>query len=421
MLAGICLMERIVSLFGIVLFLLLAWGLSESRRAFPWRTVLAGLGLQVLLALFILRSQTGAELFGFLDSVFSGLLSYAQAGTRMVFGPMADAKVLEGGLGQGNGFIFAITVTGTIVLVSALSSLLYHYGILQLVVRGVAAVMQRVMRLSGSESLASAANIFMGQTEAPLVIKPYLLTMTRSELMSVMVGGMATIAGGVLAAYVAMGISAGHLLTASVMSAPAALLMAKILLPEREESATAAGASAEIKRETTNGLEAVCNGASDGIKLSINIMAMLIAFVALVALANGMLAHGLSWVGVQQAQPLQWVLGYVNAPFAWLMGVPAEECLKVGAILGERVVLNEFIGYLSLSQAAGSLDPRTVMITTFALCGFANFSSIAIQIGGIGALVPERKADLARLGLKSMLGGLLACYTTACIAGLVAG
>ncbi len=414
-------MERFVSLIGIVCFLLLAWGLSENRRGFPWRTVLTGLGLQVALALFILRTQMGADLFGFLDAVFSGLLSYAQAGTRMVFGPMADAKVLEGGLGQGNGFIFAITVTGTIVLVSALSSMLYHYGILQVVVRGVAAVMQRVMRLSGSESLASAANIFMGQTEAPLVIKPYLVTMTRSELMAVMVGGMATIAGGVLAAYVAMGISAGHLLTASVMSAPAALLMAKILLPEREESATAAGASAEIKRETTNGLEAVCNGASDGIKLSINIMAMLIAFVALVALVNGVLAHALSWVGVQQAQPLQWVLGYVNAPFAWLMGVPTDECLKVGSILGERMVLNEFIGYLSLSQAAASLDSRTVMIATFALCGFANFSSIAIQIGGIGALVPERRADLARLGLKSMLGGLLACYTTACIAGLVAG
>lgn len=414
-------MERFVSLLGIVCFLSLAWALSEHRRGFPWRTVLAGLALQVVLAVFIMRTQAGADLFGFLDSMFSSLLAYAQAGTSMVFGPMADAKVLESGLGQGNGFIFAITVTGTIVLVSALSSLLYHYGILQMVVRGVALVMQRIMRLSGSESLASAANIFMGQTEAPLVIKPYLLTMTRSELMSVMVGGMATIAGGVLAAYVAMGISAGHLLTASVMSAPAALLMAKILLPEREESATAAGATAEIKRETSNGLEAVCNGASDGIKLSINIMAMLIAFVALVALVNGMLAQALSWAGIQQAQPLQWALGYVNAPFAWLMGVPADECLKVGSILGERVVLNEFIGYLSLSQATGSLDPRTVMITTFALCGFANFSSIAIQIGGIGALVPERKADLARLGLKSMLGGLLACYMTASIAALVAG
>lgn len=414
-------MERYVSLLGIACFVALAWCLSENRRRFPWRTVLTGLALQVLLALFILRTQAGAGLFGFLDRMFSSLLSYAKDGTSMVFGPMADAKVLESGLGQGNGFIFAITVTGTIILVSALSSALYHYGILQLVVRGVAVIMQRVMRLSGSESLASAANIFMGQTEAPLVIKPYLLTMTRSELMAVMVGGMATIAGGVLAAYVAMGISAGHLLTASVMSAPAALLMAKILLPETEQSITAAGASAEIERETTNGLEAVCNGASDGIKLSINIMAMLIAFVAIVALANGMLSHVLCWVGIQQAQPLQWVLGYVNAPFAWLMGVPADQCLKVGAILGERVVLNEFIGYLTLSQATGSLDPRTIMITTFALCGFANFSSIAIQIGGIGALVPERRADLAKLGLKSMLGGLLACYMTACIAGLVAG
>jgi concentrative nucleoside transporter, CNT family len=412
-------MERLVSVFGIACFIALAWCLSSNRSRFPWRTVITGLALQVLLALFILRTQTGADLFGFLDLMFSSLLDYAKAGTSMVFGPMANATVLESGLGKGNGFIFAITVTGTIILVSALSSALYHYGILQLVVRGVAAVMQRVMGLSGSESLAAAANIFMGQTEAPLVIKPYLLTMTRSELMAVMVGGMATIAGGVLAAYVAMDISAGHLLTASVMSAPAALLMSKVLMPETESSSTAAGASAEIKRETSNGLEAICNGASDGIKLSINIMAMLIAFVAIVALVNGLLANALSWVGVSQAQPLQWALGYLNAPFAWLMGVPTDECLRVGAILGERVVLNEFMGYLSLSQAAGELDPRTTMITTFALCGFANFSSIAIQIGGIGALVPERRADLAQLGLKSMIGGLLACYTTAAIAALV--
>lgn len=412
-------MERLISLFGLLCFLFLAWCLSENRRGFPWRTVIAGMLLQVGLGLFVLRTQAGAALFGFLDRVFSSLLAYAQDGTSMVFGPLANQKLLEGGWGPGNGFVFAVTITGTIVLVSALSSLLYHYGILQLVVRGVAVVMQRVMRLSGSESLAAAANIFMGQTEAPLVIKPYLVSMTRSELMAVMVGGMATIAGGVLAAYVAMGISAGHLLTASVMSAPAALLMAKILLPETEQSITAAGAAAKIERETTNGLEALCNGAADGIKLSINIMAMLIAFVAVVALANGLLSQLLSVAGVQQAQPLQWLLGYVNAPFAWLMGVPSAQCLQIGAILGERIVLNEFIGYLSLSKAVGVLDARTTMITTFALCGFANFSSIAIQIGGIGALVPERRADLAKLGFKAMLGGLLACYCTAAVAALV--
>ena len=259
----------------------------------------------------------------------------------------------------------------------------------------------------------------MGQTEAPLVVRPYLARMTRSELMCLMVGGMATIAGGVLAAYVSFGISAGHLLTASVMSAPAAMMMAKILIPETEESETAHGAHKPIERETTNGIDALCHGASDGMKLAINVIAMLIAFVAVVALANYLLSLGLRLCGQNVPQPLQLVLGWLNAPCAWLMGVPWQDCGKVGALLGERVVLNEFLAYLHLSQQTGDISPRSAEIATYALCGFANIGSIAIQIGGIGALVPQRRAELAKIGLKSMVGGLLACYCTACVAGLL--
>jgi concentrative nucleoside transporter, CNT family len=336
-----------------------------------------------------------------------------------VFGPLAKVGLLNEKLGPGNGFIFFVTVSATIILVSALSSFLYHYGILQRVVRAAAWVMQRLMGVSGSESLAAAANIFMGQTEAPLVIKPYLVGMTASELMALMVGGMATIAGGVLAAYVGFGISAGHLLTASVMSAPAALMVAKILLPETETSETAAGAPAKVPRETYNGIEALCRGAGDGAMLAINVMAMLIAFVAVVALANLLLGWGQSLAGIQQPVKLETLFGWLNAPFAWLMGVPAKDCVIVGQVLGERIVLNEFVGYLTLSTHLDKLDPRSVTLTTYALCGFANFASVAIQIGGIGALAPERRKDLARLGLRAMLGGLIACYLTATVVGIL--
>ncbi len=410
---------RMIPLLGLVVFVAIAWLLSENRRAFPWRTVIMGLGMQMTIAVLLLKTQLGADIFGGIDSAFQTLLGFANEGSAMVFGPLANKALLTEKLGTGNGFIFAVTVTGTIVLVSALSSFLYHYGILQAIVRVVAWGMQRLMGTSGSESLAAAANIFMGQTEAPLVIKPYLQKMTRSEIMALMVGGMATIAGGVLAAYVSFGISAGHLLTASVMSAPAALMMAKILLPEKEQSETAAGAHAKIECETVNGIDALCAGASDGIKLAINVMAMLIAFVAVVAMANHLLSVLLGLCGIAEAKPMQLLLGWLNAPFAWLMGVPWSDCKGVGAILGERIVLNEFIGYLSLSKT--TLDPRSAMITTYALCGFANLSSIAIQIGGIGALAPERRGDLARLGFKAMIGGLLACYCTAAVAGLLVG
>jgi CNT family concentrative nucleoside transporter len=414
-------MERFAGIIGLGVFIFLAWALSLDRRRFPWRVVVSGLCIQSLVGWLILGTGAGRLSFDAIKRVFERLLGFAREGVSFVFGPLADEALLSEKFGAGNSFIFVVTVTGTIVLVSALSSLLYHYGILQMVVRAVAWVMRKIMGTSGSESLAAAANIFMGQTEAPLVIKPYLSGMTRSEIMALMTGGMATIAGGVLAAYVAMDIDAGHLLTASVMSAPAALMMAKILLPETEKSQTASGANAGIERASVNGLDALCTGAGEGMKLAINVMAMLIAFVAVVALMNYLLSLPLRLIGQHDPKPLQTLLGWVNAPFALLMGVPWADCKEIGAVLGERIVLNEFMGYLSLGNLhkAREVDPRSFSIATYALCGFANFSSIAIQIGGIGALAPERRGDLARLGLLSMVGGLLACYCTACIAGLI--
>ena len=285
--------------------------------------------------------------------------------------------------------------------------------------------MRKAMRTSGSETLSAAANIFMGQTEAPLFIKPYIPKMTRSELLCMMTGGMATIAGGVAAVYAKMGMDAnhadmpGHLLTASVLSAPAALLISKVMLPETEQSETAGNATATVPRSTTNSIDALCRGAGDGMTLAINVIAMLIAFIAVVALANYLISLALGGVGVHTDKPLQILFGWVNAPFAWLMGVPAHDCVAVGNILGERIVLNEFIGYLDLTGPTTHIDNRSFILTTYALCGFANFASIAIQVGGIGSLAPERRGDMAKLGLRAMIGGILASYMTATIAGIL--
>jgi len=415
-------LDRFTSLLGLASFIGIAWLLSQNRKQFPVRTVVSGVLLQFALAVIILKTDAGAAFFKLANDAVAQLLSYADEGSRFVFGALGDEKLLAEKLGPGRGFIFFVTVTGTIILVSALSSLLYHYGILQQIVRGIAWVMQRLMRTSGSESLAAAANIFMGQTEAPLVIKPYLKHVTRSELFALMVPGMASIAGGVLAAYVAFGVSAGHLVTASFMSAPAALLIAKIMLPETEKSETASGAHAELEKPSRNGIDAICLGASEGMTLALNVMAMLIAFVAVVALANGMLAGAQGWFGIASPVKLETVFGWLNAPCAWLIGVPWADCQKVGEVLGTRIVLNEFVGYLSLAdmQRTGALaDPRSFTLATYALCGFANFSSIAIQIGGIGALAPERRGELAALGLRAMIGGLLACYMTATVVGIL--
>ena len=417
---------RLLSCVGVVAFVALAWAISLNRKAFPWRTVTWGIGLQFVLGLLILKTSWGAALFRLTGSAIQQLIRFSNEGCKFVFGPLADDAAMAAAFPR-NPMIFAVLVTGTIIIVSALSSLFYHWGLLQRVVHGIAWVMRRVLRTSGSETLSAAANIFMGQTEAPLLVKPYLPRMTRSELLCVMVGGMATIAGGVGAVYAKLGADAGHanmaghLLTASVLNAPAALLIAKVLLPETEESETRSGVLKDPPRATVNSVDALCRGTGDGMTLAINVLAMLIGFVAVVALANYLLSVPQTLVGISDPVTLQKFFGWINAPFAWLMGVPAKDCVAVGQILGERIVLNEFIGYLSLTNPQTVLEPRSYDITTYALCGFANFSSIAIQVGGIGSLAPERRPDMARLGVRAMVGGVLATYLTASIAGILMG
>jgi len=373
------------SLLGWAAMLLLAWGISYNRKAFPWRTVLWGLALQFTLALLILHTRGGREIFVFAGKAIQKLIEFSTYGTQFVFGPLADQTATGRVFGADHAVVFAILVTGTVVLVAALSSLFYHWGILQRVVRAAAWVMQRVMGTSGSETLSAAANIFMGQTEAPLVIRPYVARMTRSEIMTIMVCGMAHIAGGVAAVYASMGMhagyedTAGHLLTASVLNCPAALLIAKIMLPETEKSETAGTSPATVPRTTANSIDAICRGAGDGFYLSLNICAMLIAFIAIISLANYVFAFAQTHCGVPLPVTLQDVLGWINAPFAWLMGVPAQDCLSVGQILGERIVLNEFVGYLA----------------------------------------PERRSEMANVGFRAMIGGLLAAYMTASLAGFL--
>ena len=408
-----------MSLLGLAAFITLAWGLSVRRQQFPWRTVLAGLGLQALIALIMIRPSAFSEwVYEQANTAAANLIYFAKQGTQLIFGPLAKQEALQPVFGNNDAMVLAITICGTIILVAVISSLFYHLGLLQRIVRAIAWVMQRVMRTSGSESLCTSANVFMGQTEAPLVIQPYLKGMTKSELMTMMVGGMATIAGGVFAVYAGMGVEAGHLLTASLMAAPTALYMAKILLPETQQSETADGADQEVQAETTNALDAMCQGASDGMKLTLNVLAMLIGFTAAIALLNYLIVLPQNWIGVNAPITFDQILGWLNAPFAWLMGVPWADCDAIGQALGKRMVFTEFIGYMEITSLKETLDPRSFTLATFAICGFANFASIAIQIGGIGSLAPERRADLASLGLRAMAGGILVGYTNACIAGL---
>jgi len=416
-----------VSLLGWFTMILFAWVISYNRKLFPWRTVIWGVGLQFTLALLILKTPWGRMFFEFAGRVIQHLTAFANAGTKFVFGPLADATLLTKSFGADNSVIFAVLIMGTIIIVAAISALLYHWGILQKVVHAAAWVMRRIMRTSGSETLSACANIFMGQTEAPLMIRPYVPRMTRSEIMTIMVCGMAHIAGGVAAVYATFGMNAGypntagHLLTASVLNCPAALLIAKILLPETQQSETAASMPATVPRTTANSIDAICRGAGDGFNLALNVTAMLIAFIAMIALANYLVTWPQIHLGSHNPATLQNIFGWVNAPFAWLMGVPWQDCTKIGQILGERVVLNEFVGYLDLTMNVKqlALDPRSFTIATYALCGFANFSSIAIQVGGIGSLAPERRSEMAKIGFRAMIGGLLAAYMTASLAGFL--
>jgi CNT family concentrative nucleoside transporter len=418
---------RLISFLGWFTMIAAAWAISYNRKLFPWRTVIWGLGLQFTLAVLILKTPWGGDLFEFAQKIVLKLIEFSTEGTKFVFGPLADQGLMGTKFGPDHSLVFAIVVMGTIIIVACISSLLYHWGVLQKVVHAIAWCMRKIMGTSGSETLSACANIFMGQTEAPLMIRPYVPRMTHSEIMTIMVCGMAHIAGGVAAVYAAMGIqagypnTAGHLLTASVLNCPAALMIAKVLLPETQQSETAASMPATVPRTTANSIDAICRGASDGFQLALNVIAMLIAFIAMIALANFVFTYPQRHLGITNPATLQTVFGWINAPFAWLMGVPVKDIFAVGQILGERVVLNEFVGYLDLTAHAKdmALDPRSFTIATYALCGFANFSSIAIQVGGIGSLAPERRSEMARVGLRAMVGGLLAAYMTASLAGLL--
>lgn len=404
-------MDRLISLLGLFVMLGVAYTLSEKKKAIQWRTIISGVLLQIVFGLFILKTDLGRNLFDTIGRGFNAILGYTGEGAKFLFGGLAVPS-------DNLGFIFATMVLPTIIFMSSLMSVLYHIGIMQKVVEVVARVMMKVMKTSGAESLAAAANIFVGQTEAPLVIKPFVNKMTKSEIMCLMTGGMATVAGGVLAAYVGFGIDAGHLLAASVMSAPAALVCAKLMVPELEESVTAGVVKIDLPKVSANVVDAAATGASDGMKLAVNVGAMLLAFIALIAMLNGILGGIGSLLGFPGLS-FELIMGYVNAPVAWIIGVPWEDCLKVGSILGKKLVLNEFVGYLDLIAAKGQISERATVLTTYALCGFSNFSSIAIQIGGIGTMAPEKRPMLASYGIKAMIGGTLACYMTACIAGLL--
>ena len=405
-------------LVGLIIIMAVAYAFSTNRRAIDGRTVAWGLTLQVVFALLVLKTAIGQAVFQRLGAAINRLLDFAFVGSSFVFGPLGDKEVwprimttVLGAEGARYGVVFAFQVLPTIIFIAALFAILYYFGIMQVVVRLFALMMRRVMRASGAESLNVAASIFMGQTEAPLTIRPFLPRMTESELMTVMTSGMAHISGGIMAAYILFGIEAQHLLTAVIMTAPGTLMMAKIFVPETEQPDTMGTVKLNVERTDVNVIDAAGRGTSEGLALALNVGAMLISFLALVALVNAML--GLAGLSLQQ------IFGWVFAPIAWSMGVPWRDAPTIGNLLGTRMALNEFVAYSQLGPLKASLDPRSFTIATFALCGFANFSSIGIQIGGIGALAPNRRHDLARLGLRAMLAGTLANFVTATIAGFL--
>jgi CNT family concentrative nucleoside transporter len=425
-------MQHFTGLVGLAVLLAAAFALSSDRGAIRWRIVVGGVLMQAVLALLVLRVPLAADFFQAIAAAATRVLSFADAGAAYLLG---DALYTQKALG----FIFAFHVLPSIIFFASFMSVLYHAGIMQQVVRAMAYLMNRVMGVSGAESLAMAANVFVGQTEAPLVVRPYVEQMTRSELMTLMVGGFATIAGGVFAAYVAMlggedavarVTFAKHLITASVMSAPAAFVMAKIMLPETERSQTAGVVAARFERTTVNVLDAATRGATDGLRLAANVGAMLLALIALIAGIDYVLGWIGSWGWLQPALAsagietlnLKSILGLIFAPLAWTMGVPGEDVRVFGSLLGEKLVFTEFIAYGSLAEVMQSATPmayRSELIATYALCGFANFGSIAIQLGGIGTIAPLRRGDLARLGLRAMIGGAMASFMTATIAGML--
>ena len=404
--------------------------MSSARRSIDYRTVAWGLGLQFVFALIVLKTDVGRAVFQSVGTVITRVLNFSFIGSDFVFGPLGNPDVWRrvittvlGAEGERYLNLFAFMVLPTIIFIAALFAMLYYFGVMQFVVRLFAVIMRRFMRASGAESLNVAASIFMGQTEAPLTIRPFLPRLTESELMTVMTAGMAHISGGVMAAYILFGVEAQHLLTAVIMTAPGTLMMAKIFVPETGQPETMGTVRLEIEKTDVNVIDAVGRGTGEGLQLALNVGAMLISFLALVALLNAGLAlvgDGLQAVaGFGAGLSLQLILGYAFAPIAWALGVPWQDAPTIGNLLGTRMVLNEFVAYSQLGPLKATLDPKSFTIATFALCGFANFSSIGIQIGGIGALAPERRHDLARLGLRAMLAGTFANFLTATIAGML--
>jgi concentrative nucleoside transporter, CNT family len=413
-------MGRFTGILGLLTMVGLAYVFSTNRRAIRLKTVAWGLGLQIAFALFVLKADIGRRMFQAAGNAVNRLLSYSFEGSKFVFGEL-------GRQGSSMGFFFAFQVLPTIIFIAAFFAVLYHVGVMQFIIKQVAKVMTRVMGASGAESLNVAASIFMGQTEAPLTIRPFLPDLTNSELMTVMTSGMAHVSGGIMAAYIAFGIDPKHLLSAVIMTAPGTLLMAKMLVPETEQPKTAGRvvmSEDEVAAEKSeNLLGAIARGTTDGLHLSLNIAAMLISFLALIALANGLLGgihNGLAHFGIGWfPSSMERIFGTLFAPIAWLIGIPWHDCPIIGNLLGTRMVLNELVAFSMLGPQKAMLDPRSFTIATFALCGFANLSSIGIQIGGIGALAPNRRGDLARLGLRAMLAGTMANLMSASIAGLL--
>ena len=409
--------------FGALVILLIAVACSTNRRAIHWPTVGWGLGLQIVFALVVLKTAVGQAVFTTLGAYITKLLGFSGVGAAFVFGPLGNSAVwgdamtrVFGPDGAQYAVIFAFQVLPTIIFIAALFAILYYFGVMQIIVRVFAVLMHRVMKASGAESLNVAASIFMGQTEAPLTIRPYLPEMTQSELMTVMTSGMAHISGGIMAAYILFGIEAKHLLTAVIMTAPGTIMMAKMLVPETEVPKTMGTVRLEVERTDVNVIDAAGRGTGEGLHLALNVGAMLISFLALIALVNAVLHH-VPFLGAPLS--LERVFGWVFAPVAWAMGVPWKDAATIGNLLGTRMALNEFVAYSKLGPLKPMLDPKSFTIATFALCGFANFSSIGIQIGGIGALAPNRRHDLARLGLRAMFAGTLANFMTATIAGFL--
>ncbi|HYL37085.1 MAG TPA: nucleoside transporter C-terminal domain-containing protein [Bryobacteraceae bacterium] len=395
-------MDRFTGILGILAILLACFLFSKHRRAIRPSLILWGVGLQLSFAFLVLRTPA-AGAFKVASDKVNALIGYSQAGSRFVFGDQ---------LGGSQPVVFAFQVLPIVIFISSLFAILYYLGVMQIFVRGMAIVMQRVMGASGAESTNVAASIFMGQTEAPLTIRPFLAGLTESELFTIMTSGMAHVSGAVMAAYVLMAhVEIRHLLTAVIMTAPATIMLAKILVPEVDKPATGGGVKITVEKPGINIIDAAAHGAGDGLHLALNIAAMLIAFIALIAMCNGILSYF--------HITLQEIFGYVFSPVAWLLGVKYNDCQSIGNLLGTRLVLNEFIAFQQLGPMRDHLDPRSFTIATYALCGFANFSSIAIQIGGIGALAPTRKSDLARLGLKAVAAGTMANFMSACIAGML--